>query len=131
MGTLTKNDLIQFSGDLVRYQHPHDPKVIYTPGVRYVAKNGKAYWLIEAIASWLGGQDYLQATTLDERLCYRMYWQLTVSEDRSAVLEARADSDAKPWASQTIRHTDFPLPSLEIWAAIEGEQWTLSLPSEH
>ena len=43
MTTLTKKDLAQFSGDLVRYQHPIIKKVIYTPGVQYVAEHGDAY----------------------------------------------------------------------------------------
>ncbi len=31
---LTQADLDQFTGDLLRYSHPINRKVIYTPGVR-------------------------------------------------------------------------------------------------
>jgi len=43
MQNLTENDLRQFTGDLVRYRHSLNRKVIYTPGVQHVAKTAGAY----------------------------------------------------------------------------------------
>ncbi|MEL7089572.1 MAG: DUF6876 family protein [Planctomycetota bacterium] len=45
-------DLRRFTGDDIRYRHELNPSVIYTPGVRYLAEQGQAYWLIDAIASY-------------------------------------------------------------------------------
>ena len=50
---LTHADLCQFTGELERFFHPLNRKVVYTPGVQYVAQAGQAYWLIDAIASYL------------------------------------------------------------------------------
>tara|TARA_R110002111_G_scaffold156322_1_gene223053 strand:- start:78 stop:473 length:396 start_codon:yes stop_codon:yes gene_type:complete len=131
MGTLNKHDLIHFSGDLVRYRHPLNRRVIYTTGVRHIAEEGGAYWLIDAIAHWLASPDYLQATVQDDRLCYWMVWTLTVSEQGASTLEARADSGEPAFIVQNIEFTDFPLREIEIWAGIDGDHWTLYLPSEH
>lgn len=131
MTTLTTKDLEYFTGDDVRYRHPLNRKVIYTPGVKHVAEAAEAYWLIDAIAFWMTSQDYLHATAFDERLCYMVFWTLEVKDDQSATLVGRADSDAKPAFTQTIPYTDFPLKTVDIWAASGDQHWTLYLPSEH
>lgn len=38
---LTREGLPKFTGDLGRFKHPLNPKVIYSPGVQYVAGIGK------------------------------------------------------------------------------------------
>ncbi len=131
MTTLTKQDLDQFCGDDVRYRHPLNRKVIYTPGVKHVAEAAEAYWLIDAITFWMTSQDYLHATAYDERLCYMVFWTLDVKDDQSAMLTGRADGDAKPAFTQSIPFTDFPLSTIDIWAATDGQHWTLYLPSGH
>src|SRR5262249_19021920 len=47
---LTHADLQHFTGDLERFRHPLARKVIYTPGVQFLAERGHAYWLIDEIA---------------------------------------------------------------------------------
>lgn len=131
MTTLTTKDLQQFTGEDVRFRHPLTSKVIYTPGVKHVATAAEAYWLIDAIAFWMTSQDYLHATAYDQRLCYMVFWTLEVNDDQSAKLTGRADSDTKPAFTQSIPFTDFPLSTIDIWAATDGHQWTLYLPSEH
>ncbi|GAB5407151.1 MAG: hypothetical protein Aurels2KO_53820 [Aureliella sp.] len=131
MTTLTKQDLDQLCGDVVRYRHPLNRKIIYTPGVKHVAESGDAYWLVDAITFWMTSQDYLHATAYDERLCYMVFWTLEVKDDKSAVLTGRADSDAKAAFTQHVPYTDFPLSKIDIWAATDGQHWTLYLPSEH
>ncbi len=127
---LTQADLHQFTGDCLRYTHPLNPQVIYTPGVRYVAENGHAYWLIDAIASYFGSPEMQAAQRQDDRLREMQFWRLTVT-DRSAVLTAEADSGETPFIQQEIAFTDFPLEQIDIWAAFDGLHWTLYLPSEH
>lgn len=129
--TLTKHDLNQFHGALVRFQHPLNRRVVYTPGVQYLAEAGGAYWLIDAIASYLTPSYLAGPIREDHRIADLHFWSLTVHDDSAAVLEARADSPCKPFITQRIPYTDFPLDSVSVWAGYDGEHWTLYLPSEH
>lgn len=131
MQKLTKDQLNQFTGDVVRYRHPINRKVIYTPGVKYLAEKAEAYWLIDAIASWIGSEPFEDAVSEDDRIRYMHFWKLTVNEDGTATLSAKADSPEKPFITQPIPFTDFPLDSIDIWAAVSDDLWTLYLPSEH
>ncbi|QDV42519.1 hypothetical protein Enr13x_23670 [Stieleria neptunia] len=131
MQKLTQHELNQFIGDLVRYRHPLNRKVIYTPGVKYVAEKGEAYWLIDAIASWIGSEVFTEAASKDCRIEYMHFWTLTVGDDGTATLYAKADSPDEAFIVQTIPFTDFPMSSIDIWAGFDGEHWTLYLPSEH
>ena len=127
---LTHADLAQFSGDLTRYR-TFNSQVIYTPGVRYVAEHGEAYWLIDAIASYFGSDLMQSAFEKDQRLESLRFWRLNVQNDQSAELIAQADSNVKPFIRQSIPFTDFPLSHVRIWAGFDGTYWTLYLPSEH
>ena len=127
---LNQADLRHFSGDLERYFHPLNRNVLYTPGVKYVAEVGQAYWLIDAIASYFGSPEMNEAMHLDSRLKSMQFWRLDVS-DQSAVLTAQADSDVDAFIRQDIPYTDFPLDHIEVWAGFDGKRWTLYLPSEH
>ncbi len=127
---LTHTDLDQFTGDDIRYMHPLNKKVIYTPGVRYLAQEAQAYWLIDAIASYFGSDIMNLAMSKDSRLKSLQFWRLDV-KDGKAVLIANADAGEEPFVRQEIEYTDFPLSEVEIWAGFDGSLWTLYLPSEH
>jgi hypothetical protein len=127
---LTHADLHQFTGDLERYRHPLSPQVIYTPGVRYVAEKGHAYWLIDAIASYFGSPVMREAMRIDPRIRDMQFWRLHVNGGK-AVLVAEADAGEEPFIRQEIPYTDFPLDAIDIWAGFDGTHWTLYLPSEH
>lgn len=126
---LKHEDLAQFTGDLNRFR-TLNPNVIYTPGVKYVADKGGAYWLIDAIASYFGTNKMYLAAKADERLKSLQFWKLTVTDSR-AVLECFPDSDEPAAINQKIEFTDFPLDEIDIWAGFDGELWTLYLASEH
>ncbi len=128
--SLTSADLCQFTGDLERFYHPLNRKVVYTPGVQYVTQVGQAYWLIDAIASYFGSEQMSNAMSRDYRLKSLQFWRLEVT-DGSAVLIAYADVGEEPFIRQEIPYTDFPLDHIEIWAGFDGNRWTLYLPSEH
>ena len=128
--TLQASDLRQFSGDLERFRHPLSRNVIYTPGVQYLAEQGQAYWLIDAITSYFGTDAMNQAMRKDSRLKSLQFWRLEV-QDESGVLTARADDGVEPFVRQEIEHTDFPLEQVDVWAGFDGTYWTLYLPSEH
>lgn len=127
---LSESSLRQFTGDMLRYSHPLNRQVIYTPGVRYLADAGKAYWLIDAIASYFGSPEMNAAMERDRRLKQLHFWRLEVNKS-SAVLIAEADASENPFIRQVIAFTDFPLERVEIWAGFDGLHWTLYLPSEH
>lgn len=122
---------MQFTGDLERYRHPLKPYVIYTPGVKYVAVEGEAHWLIDAIASYFGTVPMEIAMFNDARIQSLQFWRLDVNENNTAALTARADSGVEPFVRQEIPFTDFPLDHVDIWAGFDGTYWTLYLPSEH
>jgi len=126
-----ESELRQFYGDLDRYRHGFNRRVIYTLGVQYLAEKAEAYWLIDAIASHIGSKPFNAACQKDPRVGEMHFWCLEVSENSSAVLSARADSGVKPFITQNIPFTDFPLAKIDIWAAYDGRHWTLYLPSEH
>lgn len=128
---LTLESLRQFTGDLDRFRHPFNRRVIYTPGVEYVAEQGGAYWLIDAIVSYFGSSQMKQAIAQDDRLASLQFWLLEVGPDRKAKLTCRADAGVAPAITQEIPFTDFPLDQIEIWAGFDGRHWTLYLPSEH
>ena len=130
MSRLTHADLHQFSGDLERTRHPLARRVIYTPGVRFVAEQGGAYWLIDELAFTITGGEIQRAGRSDPRILEMHFWRLDV-KDTSATLTARADCDVEPFYSKEIPFTDFPLDQIDIWAAFDGKYWTLYLPSEH
>lgn len=129
--TLTHEQLSQFTGDLVRYRHGLNRRVIYTPGVQFLAEKGGAYWLIDVIASYLTPKVIEKAAQKDRRIQDLHFWRLDVAPDRSAVVTARADSGCEPFVSQEIPYTDFPLEFVSVWAGYDSRNWTLYLPSEH
>lgn len=128
---LTHHDLQQFTGNLERYRHSLNRRVIYTPGVKFLAERGEAYWLIDAIASYFGTPLMKRAIAADPRLETLQFWRLDVAKDQTAVLSARADSGVKPFITQEIPYTDFPLEYVDVWAGFDGDHWTLYLPTEH
>ncbi|QDV79083.1 DUF6876 family protein [Botrimarina mediterranea] len=126
-----RDALRQFTGDLERYRHPLNRRVIYTPGVRYLAHEAGAYWLIDAIASWIGSHHFEAALRADPALASIHFWRLEVNEDRRALLRAFPDAEEPPFIEQAIPYSDFPLDSADIWVGFDGANWTLYLPSEH
>jgi len=98
-------------------------KLLYTPGVRFVAEEAKAYWPIDAIASHQG------ATKL--RREEFQVWRLVVAEDRSAVLWAEDGNDNK-LVEQIIPYSDFPESEAVFYLVkTPGERDTLMLPVAH
>lgn len=106
-----------FSGSLERYRH-WTRRLIYTPGVEYLATAAEAFWLIDAVASHQH----------DPRLKGETFqvWTLRVGADRSAELICD-DGNGNALLRQTIPWTSFPMDTVAIWL-IEG---TLLLPSEY
>ena len=131
MSPLCQADLQQFTGSLERFRHPLNPRVIYTPGVQFLAEQAGAYWLLDIIASYIGSPEMARAITADDRLADMQFWRLDVHEIDGATVVCQADSGEVPAIRQNIPFTDFPIEHADIWAAFDGRFWTLYLPSEH
>lgn len=117
---LTEADLAQFTGTTNYYQHSLG--IQYTDGVQYLAENGQAYWLIDAIAAW----QFDRRVKRDPMLQEIQFWKLTVNEDRSALLVCERD-EGDVAVSQSIPFTDFPLKRITLYF----QNGVLMLPSEY
>lgn len=126
-----RTDLAQFTGSTQWFRHSFNRAVIYTEGIRYLAEEGKAHWLVDAIASHLDSYELRKAADLDERIGLMHFWKLAVAPDRTATLKAVADSGEQPFVHQDIPYTDFPLDEIDVWAKNDHGMWTLLLPSEY
>lgn len=118
---LTQAELDAFTGTDNIYQHSLG-NIYYTDGVKYLATQGQAFWLLDAIAS------YQTSKLLDQQdLAEFQLWQLTVAPDKSAVLTCQSDSNNEPVVTQNIPYTDFPLTTIKLYLADQ----ILLLPSEY
>ena len=126
-----RTELAQFTGSTQWFRHEFNRAVIYTEGIRYLAEHGKAYWLIDAIASHLASAEFHRAASKDERISLMHFWKLAVKPDQSALLTAIPDSGEPEFIQQTIPFTDFPLDEIDVWAQRDSRHWVLLLPSEY
>jgi hypothetical protein len=93
---------------------------VLTDGAKYVAEHAQAYWLMDAIAS------YLPALVNHERF---LVASLAV-KNQSALLWI-TDGNYKDIASQRISYTDFPMSDITLFACWADDCWALMLPSEY
>jgi hypothetical protein len=129
---LTQDDLSQFTG-IERYFRHWTGRLLYTEGVKYLADQGEAYWLIDAIASHQGDR----RITDNPMLRNMQFWKLAVADGRST-LTCVEDSGREPVIVQQIDFTDFPLDEVEVWVERGGvpttggwlEALVAMLPSE-
>ena len=129
-------NLRQFTGCEQWYRHSVARNVIYSEGMQYLAENGGAYWLIDAIASHIAANPkHKAARNLNSRFNDLHFWKLR-KRDGGAVLEAVEDSGCKPVVTQEIEFTDFPFPAdgeFTVYAGTDGpgSPVKLYLPSEY
>jgi hypothetical protein len=122
-----EQELQQFTGTESYYKHLLGFR--FTDGVKFLAEEAQAYWLIDAIISHqikLRGQDF-------------QLWLLVVGKEhefikpkpgKDAVLTCWKDTPnagVKPLVRQDIVLTDFPLKTIKLYL----ENKILLLPSEH
>jgi hypothetical protein len=113
-------DLAQFTGSETIYRHRGG--LTYTEGVKYLAEQAGAFWLIDAIASWQPSPQVKH----DPMLQKIQFWKLRVNPDNSAILTCERDSDDVA-LTQEIEFTDFPLESVKLYLS----NGVLLLPSEY
>lgn len=121
-----QEELAQFTGTAA--YHCYGLGLTYlTDGVRHLAERASCFWLLDAIGSY---QKELASHT-DERLQEMQFWHLQVNEDETALLTCVADAGEPPAIKQKIQWTDFPLPEIDIWVAVDGTKRIALLPSEY
>lgn len=108
------SDIHYFTGTENYYKHWLG--IHFTDGVKYVAEEAGAYWLIDAIASWL-------PQTKQEPF---QHWTLTKNKNDSWTLKA-TDGNNKVIALQEIEFSDFPLEQFSMYLSDK----ILMLPSEY
>jgi hypothetical protein len=118
-------DPAQLAADLERFRgsdhfYEHWSKAFeYTDGVKYLADNAGAHWLLDMISSWL------KKARKDPNLRKTQVWILRVNDDRSAFLHCGRDADHIAFYVR-IALTDFPLPSIALYL----EEGVLCLENE-
>jgi hypothetical protein len=118
---ITQADLAQFTGTTQWYKH-WLKRFTYTDGVKYLAEQCEAYWLLDAIASHQTKQ-----LLSDQMLREFQIWILKVNlEDSTAKLICERDTDDVV-LTQDIPYTDFPLAEIKLYLT-EG---VLMLTSEY
>jgi hypothetical protein len=102
-------DLNQFTGTTRYYKH-WSGCLVYTDGVHYLAEEGGAHWLIDAVASY-----QLHPTVkADESLQEFQLWHLKRDDQGGATLTVLRDSN-EPVLDQHIDFTDFPLDEIKLY----------------
>ena len=95
---------------------------VFTDGVKAMADQYQAYWLIDVIVSY-------QMTKRIKGIPFQI-WSITSAQGK-ATIEMRQDTDQPVLVRQQIPFTDFPEGSLEIYCIDEGTKKVLLLPSEY
>jgi len=100
--------------------HLHVPRLVLTDGAKYLAEHAQAYWLMDAIAS------YLPALINREHFVAA---SLAVKNQSGALL--LTDGNYRELAFQRIPYTDFPMRDITLFACWAGDYWVLMLTSEY
>jgi hypothetical protein len=116
--TLRDVDLSQFIGTAHWYQHGLVRSITFTDGVKYIADQGGAYWLLDEIALAQMYQPAVKAEPFQ-------VWRLMVS-DKKGVLTCD-DGDDRVVFRKEIPFTDFPLAEIKLYFVDN----VILLPSEY
>ncbi|MBU0800639.1 MAG: hypothetical protein KKA05_06500 [Alphaproteobacteria bacterium] len=111
--------LKDFTGTEQWYRHPLFRAFTYTDGVKFIAGEAGAYWMLDLIFGLQHELPKLQETPFQ-------VWDLTVNDDKSAVLTC-TDGNYGPVHEHKLTYTDFPLPKFRFYLTNQ----VLLLPSEY
>lgn len=107
-----------FIGTTAYYQHA--PRVVLTDGAKYLAEHAQAYWLMDAIASYL-----------PPLVNHEHFVVASLAVKNQSALLWLTDGNYKDIASQRIPYTDFPMPDITLFACWADDYWVLMLPGEY
>lgn len=120
---ITETDLHQFTGTSQYYLYLAGLKL--TDGVKFMADEGGAYWLLDIIASYQTKQKIRSEPF--------QVWELKLlpkdeaTGRQPAVVTMKTDTNRPLLVEQQIPYTDFPLDSITLWL-VDG---VILLPSEY
>lgn len=114
-----KAELKQFTGTENWYQHALFRAFTYTDGVRFVAREAGAYWLLDRIFGLQYESEKIQGEPFQ-------VWDLKVHDDKTATLTCTDGNDG-PVHQETISFTDFPISTIRFYLINQ----VLLLPSEY
>ncbi len=128
---ISSNTLGQFTGtqSYTRWS-PLFHRHVLTDGAKYIADEGSAYWLMDAIAS------YHSKCMRDPMLRDFQVWKLNVKDGKGKLTCWRDTGPGqKPVITQRF-HTDFEMEEITLWLAPtsgpDGQLlYVIYLPSEH
>lgn len=116
--------LAQFTGSETFTRHSLVRCVLMTEGVLFLAKEARAHWLTDSIASYL-----VHELVRSEPF---QVWTLKVDPASRQGQLAMTDGNSSPSiVGQTFDYTDFPLGEITLWLVADGDNWVLMLPSEY
>ena len=101
-----KSHLRQFCGTENYYRYPLN-SILFTDGIKYLADNAGAYWLIDAISSY-------QTKNLKGNYPFQI-WELKVNTNNSCVLTMIEDTNCPEIVHQEIEYTDFSLDYIKLY----------------
>ena len=113
-------DLSQFTGSENAYRIFLGSKAVMTEGVKYLAEQAGAFWLVQDII-------FYQIENPQWRNQSLQAWKLSVNKENDSAVLTCTDGDYNVLFKTDIEFTDFPLPEVTLWF-IDG---TLLLPSEY
>lgn len=102
-----EEDLRQFTG--TEHYYRNFTGLIYTDGIKHLAEQAGAYWLIDLVGSY---QYKLRNVPFQ-------LWTLAVNEDQTALVTMKEDDGQPTKVRQEIPYTDFPLRTLS-WYCIDN-----------
>jgi hypothetical protein len=100
------SQLDYFTGTESYYKHPFT-KSIFTDGVKYVADNAGAYWLIDFIV-------FKQIEDGEIGNCDFQVWTLDALPDNTAMITC-TDGDYEVLLKEKVDYTDFPVASIKLY----------------
>jgi hypothetical protein len=112
------NEFKHFTGSETTYYLPLFPMFRYTEGVRHLAINANAFWLVTDIFSYQFIKLFLDNPF--------QVWKLKVTPDNKAIIQVE-DGDDIVLKTISLEYTDFPLDEFTLWF-VDG---ILLLPSEY
>ena len=113
-----KTELSQFTGSETFYRNPLFPGCVYTDGIKHLAEEAEAYWLLDHIFA-----NQMLAVLKDQPF---QVWKITVNEDQTARISVEDGNDHELTFFH-LGYTDFPLDEMTVWMVDN----TLLLPSEY
>ena len=105
-----RDGLAQFTGTDGYAKYPGG--LLLTDGIRFLAENAGAFWLLDVIAS------YQPRCRRDPMLRDMQFWTLKRVPDTSKAVVTCDDGDGHVKITQKIPFTDFPLAEVKIWVEL-------------